>query len=251
MGSGKVLIDKENGWQEYGWQIDLHACAVERLDAALAMVPFDAFLDFAYLILLKRLPDPDGRRHYRALAAGGESREAITRRLLKAPEHRLTLPTAPGLAADEFLNRAYHDVLGRWPDSAGLETYRQRAERASGRRRVLRDLARSTEARQRGGGRHARIVALHRFARASRLDRLPLIGPWVIGRREHRRRLAQLELRHDLLAAELHDLQRRLAACEAEAGSRHDLRAPGDGADPAERIFHTALAQAWRERQAG
>lgn len=246
MGNDKVLIDQGNGLE-----VDLRTCPVERLDAALPMASFDAFLDFAYLILLKRMPDPEGRSHYRALAVGGLSREAVVQRLLRAAEHRLTLPTAPGLPADEFLNRAYQDVLGRWPDSAGLETYRQRAGRASGRRRVLRDLARSTEARQRGGGRHARILALHRFARASRLDRLPLIGTWLMQRRQNRLRLAQLELRQELLLGELRDLRRQLAAFESEAGSRHDLRAPGDDDNPADRIFHAALARAMRERQLG
>ena len=165
-------------------EIDLRRCPADQLGVWLEFVRFDCFLDYVYLTLLKRKPDREGQVHYRDLVRKGITRPAIVRRLLRSSEFRVASVEAVGLTVDEFVNRAYRDILGRWPDQDGLDTYRRIASKLNGRRRVLADLRASGEAVRKGGGRLARIEILRRYAMAGWTAGLPVLGKWFARRNQ-------------------------------------------------------------------
>lgn len=224
---------------------DLKACPADRLGLMLDLAGFNAFLDFVYKTLLKRAPDPDGRKHYHDLHQRGLSRAAIVGRLLKSREHRDGLPDAPGVSTDEYVRRAYQDVLGRWPDSDGLETYCRIASRWRGRARVIANLQRSEEAVRKGGGRYGRIVALRHYARKAFWLRLPVIGGFVAWQGNRALRIDRLELQQAAMAAEIALLRRQIAELDGHAES-FSFGAEAPQTDPAGQAFASAFERARR-----
>lgn len=233
--------------------IDLTRCPAEQIGTLLDLVRFDHFLDYVYAILLKRKPDREGRIHYRQLTAKGLSRPSVVKRLLCSREYQASSLDARGLELDEFVNRAYQDILGRWPDQAGLDTYRRIAMKPNGRRRVLANLRASSEAVRKNGGRLARIEVLRAYARAGWPARLPGVGPWFARRRWLRQRLDRIALNQYILTQQVTSLREELEAVSlsgAEPFGFVDI-IPGtgeiQGGGRAATIFHNALTRARRE----
>lgn len=215
----------------------------------LEMVKFDEFLNFAYVTLLNRAPDREGRMYYQGLILSGSSRPAIVRRLLSSQEYRQALPNAPELSNEEFVNRAYKDTLGRWPDAEGLQYYTSLAARKFGRQRVLRSLARSSEAQRRDGGRYGRILALRKYAKSDLLLSIPLLGLWLARQREHERRIIQIELQVLDLNFKLAGLRRQLVELEWDSRSQSEEVQGTVDQSPAETLFRKAMARAAQDRR--
>lgn len=205
--------------------IELHALPADEAARLLEVVPFERFLDYAFAVLLNRSVDPIGKRHYRALADGGKSRRAIVGDLLKSEEFiaRYGARQQAAQPLDDFVNQVYQDVLGRWADAEGLNTYRIVAARRGGRRRVIANVLLSPEAQRRGGGRYGRITSLRVFARRELLLRLPLVGRWLRSRDEAEIRLERIELGQQELA-------RRLGALQMQDKTLASADIAGDGA---------------------
>lgn len=229
-------------------KVDLRRVPQDQLIRFLDIVNFDVFLDYVYSVILKRQPDRAGRAHYSALVESGVPREAIVKRLLRSREYRSTSIEAPGLSIDDFVNRAYQDVLGRWPDQNGLETYRRTAMRLNGRRRIVAALRKSDEAIRKGGGRLARISGLRAYARAGWPLRLAVIGAWFTGERTRRQRLDRIELGQRCLAREVAALRQEFEAASLETAPLFGFLQEGHEANgPADVIFQNALTRARRK----
>lgn len=233
--------------------IDLLRCPLGQIGSLLDLVRFDRFLEYIYAVLLKRQPDRNGKAHYRALADKGLPRSAIVERILRSREHLSSSVEEAGLDLDEFVNRAYQDILGRWPDQEGLTTYRRIAAKPNGRKKALANLRASDEAVRKGGGRLARIDVLRAYARAGWPDRLPIVGPWIAARRKLRLRLDRIALNQMLIARQVASLREDLEAASF-AGAEPLSFASEPSADgavigglQAAEIFQDALARARRE----
>ncbi|WP_157190355.1 DUF4214 domain-containing protein [Novosphingobium sp. Rr 2-17] len=237
---------KPNVFENSEADIDLSRCPAEQIGALLDLVRFDRFLDYVYSVLLKREPDCEGRLHYRQLTEDGLPRPTIVRRLLLSREYRQTSIEAKGVAIDEFVNRAYQDILGRWPDQAGLDTYVRIAAKPNGRRKVVMNLLASDEAVRKGGGRLARITALRAYTKASWLVRLPLVGQGFARRRKFRQRLEQISLSHHLLAQQVAALRQELEEVSLNLAKPFGFMPDGQG-DLANTIFQNALIRVRRE----
>ncbi|NML92239.1 DUF4214 domain-containing protein [Novosphingobium olei] len=231
--------------------IDLRRYPVNQTGPLLDLVLFDRFLDYAYAVLLKREPDPEGRSHYRDLARRGVARPAIVRGLLRSREHRASSVEERALTHAEFVNRAYQDILGRWPDEDGLATYQRIAARFNGRRKVLANLLASDEGLRKSGGRLARIEGLKAYARAGWPLRLPGLGTWFAARRRRRQRIDRIALNQQLLAREIAALREEVEAASlggAEPfGFLTEAPDPGSAQGRAALVFGNALIRARRE----
>jgi hypothetical protein len=233
--------------------IDLHRCPANQVSVLLDLVRFDRFLDYVYATLLKRKPDREGQVHYRELVRKGMTRTAIVRCLLRSREFRVSSTEAVGLTVDEFVNRAYMDILGRWPDQNGLDTYRRMASKLKGRRRVLANLEASSEAVRRGGGRRARIKVLRSYAMTGWATRLLSVERWFASRRRLRQRLDRIALNQHLLAQQVASLREEVEAASWAGPQLFGFvdEAPVDGqmqsGGKAAAIFHNALTRARRE----
>lgn len=231
-------------------EIDLRRCSVNQVCALLDLVRFDCFLDYVYVILLKRKPDREGRVHYRGLIDKGMTRTAIVRRLLRSSEFRVSSVKAVGLTVDEFINLAYMDILGRWPDQDGLDTYRRIASKLNGRRKVLANLRGSGEAVRKGGGRLARIEILRSYAMAGWTARLPAVGKWFARRHRLRQRLDRIALNQTLLAQQVTSLREELEAASLTRTQKFGFVEETSGDGPtrsggvAATIFYNALTRA-------
>lgn len=233
--------------------IDLRRYPAEQIGILLDLVRFECFLDYVYVTLLKREPDREGREHYRELVSKGMSRAAVVHRLLRSREYLASSIEAEGLAVDEFINRAYQDVLGRWPDEEGLDNYRRIAARLNGRRRVVANLRTSGEAVRRGGGRLARIEVLRGYARAGWPLQLPGVGPWFAKRHRSRQRINRIALNQHLLARQVESLREEVEAASLAGAEPFGFMDDGPiddgthGNGRAAAIFYDALARARRE----
>jgi hypothetical protein len=201
---------------------------------------------------LKREPDREGRAHYRQLARKGVTRPNIVRRLMHSREYKASSVHMAGLAVEEFVSRAYQDILGRWPDQDGLDTYRRIASKPNGRSRVLADLRASSEAVRKSGGRLAKIEVLHNYAKAEWPVRLPIVGAWFASRRRLRQRLDKLALNQYLVVQQIVSLREQVEAAslfgDEPFGFADELSGGGDGqvGSKATAIFHNALTRARR-----
>lgn len=233
--------------------IDLLRCPVDQIGILLDLVRFDRFLDYVYVILLKREADREGRAYYRGLARKGVTRPAIVKRLLRSREYKSSSVEEPGLEIDEFVNRSYQDILGRWPDQEGLTTYRRIAAKPNGRRKVLANLRASDEALRKSGGRLAKIEVLRSYARAGWSARLPGVGPLFAARGKLRQRLDRIALNQCLLARQVASLREELEAASMVGAEPFGFVAEpsGDGeardGGRAAVIFQNALIRARRE----
>jgi hypothetical protein len=103
----------------------------------------DVIIERAYRDLLERVPDPEGREHYRQLIHQGCTEEQMRDRIRESVEYRVALP-------DAKTTRAYRKVLGREPDPSGLESYRRKiVDKGWTEKDVENDLRRSAEYRNR------------------------------------------------------------------------------------------------------
>lgn len=222
---------------------ELKKCPPGSLAPRLELVDFNGFLDFVYVTLLGRLPDPDGRKHYQALHASGLARSSIVRRLLRSKEHRASLPEASG-SHEDFVRKAYQDVLGRWPDSEGHFTYCKMAVRWRGRRRVLMSLLKSGEALRKNDNRYGRILALRKYASRHRLERMPYFGRFLSIRHRGALRLDRIEIMNDAMVRQIKILRRKVT--DLESGMSHPS---GFGADTVDVTLPDRLFRDAFERQ--
>lgn len=233
--------------------IDLRRCPADQIGILLDLVRFDRFLEYVYVVLLKRDPDREGLAHYRQLARGGVSRRVIVQRLLRSREYRHSSIEAPGLPVDDFVNRVYQDILGRWPDEEGLATYRRIASKRNGRRKVVANLQVSGEAVRKSGGRLARIEALRAYARTGWSTRLPIAGRWFSRQRRIRQRFDQIALNQHLLAQQVANLREEMASLGAAEpfGFISEVQDGGEtkGGERGDKIFENALIRARREKR--
>lgn len=238
-----------DAFQEVEVDLDLRRCTASQAAALLDIVQLDRFLDYIYTTLLRRDPDREGRLHYRKLVREGLTRPAIVQRLLRSREYKASSVEAAGLSAEEFVRRAYKDILGRSPDQDGLATYRRIAARRNGHRKVLSNLSASGEAVRKNGGRLARIEALRRYAAESWPTRLPGVGRWFAERRRLRQRIDRMALNQHLLAQEISSLRNEIGATAEPFGFVDDMDRAGrtPGGDRSAAIFFNALARARRE----
>jgi TorA maturation chaperone TorD len=86
----------------------------------------DRMIRRAYQDILGRDPDPDGLRTYRSNVIDRNWSEKQVRDALRSSPEKKADDSG---AADRIVKRAYNNVLGRDPDTAGLYQYRNQVER--------------------------------------------------------------------------------------------------------------------------
>ena len=96
---------------------------------------------------------------------------ALSAKALEAAP-RDSVDTLLSLAPDSFVPCAYRMILGREPDTSGLEHYRSRLRQGSSRLRIIADLRLSEEGRRF----NAVLPGLDKEIRPYKLERLPIIG---------------------------------------------------------------------------
>ena len=101
-------------------------------------------IERAYREILGRPAGPRDLEHYRhEIFDRGMTEEGLRRDLRHSEEFR-------GPVVNRMIARAYHDILGREPDAAGLDHYRnQLIDKGMTEERMREDLSRSDEARRR------------------------------------------------------------------------------------------------------
>lgn len=181
-----------------GLEMDLWQLSGTRILRLFDVVTVERFLAYTYKVLLDRDPDENGLIHYRHRIASGWSRQAIVADLLKSREYQDGLRQRRELPVGDFVNKIYQEVLRRWPDEEGRQTYIRIALRRGGRAKVERNILSSPEAMASGGGRLGRVGMLETYAREARLLSVPIIGRWLARSNELLARVAALEI---LLAA--------------------------------------------------
>ena len=167
------------------------------------------FLGRAYIEILGRPIDPDGFRHYEAKLRSGANKRAILTELADSAEGRAYKASEPRdistradsdwvrslrerlcqtgsdpnliatdieglLALDdlEFVICSYWTLLGREPDSPGLEHYLRRLRAGAAKLRLVFELVASPEGRQAG----TTLPGLRAAVRSHRLATIPVIG---------------------------------------------------------------------------
>lgn len=167
------------------------------------------FLGRAYVAMLGRPIDPDGFRHYEAKLRSGTNKRSILTELADSAEGRAYRTSAlrdnstrtdsdgvqslgdrfcktgsdPNLiAADiegllalddlEFVTCSYRTLLGREPDSPGIEHYLRRLRAGAAKLRLVSELIASPEGRQAG----TTLPGLRAAVSRHRLATIPVIG---------------------------------------------------------------------------
>lgn len=208
--------------------LDLWNVPLAEVGGLLDAVSADCFVSYVFSVLLHRAPDPTGSAHYRQRILAGRSRQSVVRDLLASGEFtgRYGPAQRRRQPIEDFINQTYQDVLGRWPDEAGLQTYVRIGKKWRGRDKVERNILNSAEALQSGGGRLARIRALQDYARQARTLRIPFIG-------------ARLQ-RHNEIIARLARIERLMAMQPAHSPFQQLIAAPVQVQAPA-RTVHAAM----------
>lgn len=175
--------------------LDLWKIPLDEVGGLLEAVSIDSFIAYVFSVLLQREPDLAGSDHYRQRIQQGHSRQSVVVNLLASGEFTERYGDAQRRRQpiEEFVNQAFQDVLGRWPDEDGLQAYVRIGRKWRGRKKVERNLLNSAEAIQSGGGRLARIRDLQLYARQARTLRLPVIGTRLRRHNEIIARLARVE----------------------------------------------------------
>jgi len=122
------------------------------MDELLAL-PEEPFIRAAYRTFLGRDADESGLRHYLERLLRGDSRASIISALATSPEANthLSQQVLTQLPDDLFIDAIYHRVLGRPPDGPGKAGYLAALRQHHDRRRIIRDIETSPEARRRNG----------------------------------------------------------------------------------------------------
>jgi TorA maturation chaperone TorD len=141
----------------------------------------DAIIRRAYQDVLHREPDASGLETYRReILENGWEYHDLRQVLMRSDERRLARSLNPNdpnrdANATQMVRRAYLSVLGREPDAAGLQNYRERILRDGwSEDQVVRALRQSPEGRDaRGVNRDANATQMVRRAYLSVLEREP------------------------------------------------------------------------------
>jgi hypothetical protein len=120
----RTLMD-EDGWTESDVRRDLRSRSDDRRPSA-AGGDAERVIRRAYQDILNREPDPEGMRSYRrAMIDDGWTEREVRDNLRESPEYAKLQRES----AERIVRRAYKEVLGRDPDSAGLSSYTTRVLR--------------------------------------------------------------------------------------------------------------------------
>lgn len=190
------MIARQPDFAGRGLNIDLWALPAGQAMRLLDAVSIECFIAYLYEVLLQRAADPSGMTHYRQHILTGKSRRAVARDFLRSREFT-TLngrKQRRALPIDEFVSLTYQDILGRMPDEEGRQTYTRIGSKRGGRDKVERNILKSPEALEAGGGRLARIRALDAYARQAWLLKLPVVGRILRRENELMSRLASIEV---------------------------------------------------------
>lgn len=191
------MINRSDEGAARDLSLDLWNVSPGGVGGLLDAVSVDSFLAYVFSVLLHREPDPSGSAHYRQRIMAGHSRQSVVRDLLASGEfvERYGALQRRQQPIENFINQIYQDVLGRWPDEAGMQTYVRIGNKWRGREKVERNILNSAEALQSGGGRLARVRGLQAYARQARTLRIPFIGERLRRHNEVVARLARIEHR--------------------------------------------------------
>lgn len=184
-------------------RLDLTSMSATEWDIALDMVAIDAFIHaVTHAVLGSQVSDALVDR-LRLIAEGADARNRIVAALMHSAEFRARYGrrALASMPLEAFIRQTYRDVLGRSPDSGGMETYLRMGLKWRGRRRVVNAIRNSPEGMQAEGGALGRIAALKRRAWQWWVARVPLIGWRIAASGENDRRLKRLEV---LMAAQLY-----------------------------------------------
>ncbi len=118
----------------------------------LLVLPADAFISAAYSTILGRNADPMGVKYYLKRLADGYGRTSVLADLVNSKEGqaRRTYEDLMEVPANAFVAAAYRRVLGRGVggDPGGKDHYENALQKHGNRRRIIRDLEKSTEAKK-------------------------------------------------------------------------------------------------------
>ena len=181
-------------------RMDLSRMGVADWAFALNLVTLD---DFIHAVCLSALGEPaDQAQICAARALGSAGRAQFVRTLMQSPElrDRHGKRAMRGLPLEAFIRQTYRDVLGRSPDSGGMQTYLRMGRKWRGRNRVVAAILGSAEGRDAEGGRLGRMRVLRQMVWRSRVYHLPLLGRLIEALDQHVFRLQRMEL---FLAAQL------------------------------------------------
>jgi hypothetical protein len=180
---------------------------VETLDQLFSLPPSE-FVRAAYHVILGRECDPGGERHYVGRMASGETRREVLKDVWASGEHlRLLRFEDEGDFSDEqFVTAVYQRLLGRAADPAGLKHYVARLKQGLPRSKVIKDIGRSPEARDRGSAAPLRRQ-VRQIAKAGPLPRSLFERPSKVDRQ-----LARVDF---LVSTSVARLEQRLTDVEA------------------------------------
>lgn len=118
--------------------------------AELVMLADEEFLREAYRFVLGREVDASGLQGYQAKLAGGASKERVLADLARSNEarDRFAPPVLLNLPDEEFIDSVYVRLLGRNADASGMLSYIAQLRMHGDRRRIIRDIGMSEEARR-------------------------------------------------------------------------------------------------------
>ena len=110
-----------------------------------------SFMEAVYQILLGREIDESGLEFYINRLNTGYGKSSIIYDLAESKEAKINMKRRrfPSRSDDDFLRRVYIRLLWRLPDEAGLAHYKAVLERHHDRKRVIKDIEKSSEARTR------------------------------------------------------------------------------------------------------
>lgn len=120
----------------------------------LAYLSDEAFIHHCFVRAFRRACNPSRAMHYLAALSSGTSRGEVMRSIFQEDEYPHPADTAALrnlllLDGELFLREAYRRIFGRPIDNSGLEHYSQRLSKGENKKRILYDLATSSEGQAR------------------------------------------------------------------------------------------------------
>jgi len=197
---------------------------VTTLDQLFALPPSE-FVHAVYRVILGRECDPGGERHYVGRMSCGETRREVLKDVWASAEHRrrLRFEDEGAFTDEQFVTAVYERLLGRVADPVGLKHYVTRLRAGLPRSKVVKDIGRSAEARDRGPTTPLRRQ-VRRIVEAGTFPRSLFERPSKVDRQ-----LARVDF---LVSASVARLEQRLADVEARfveaVNSAPKLRSPAE-----------------------
>jgi hypothetical protein len=133
----------------------------------------DTAIDRAFRAVLNREPSPTELRRYRLIMRDNEWGEAEVRRDLSERPDYQRFSKARGVEPEVIIRRAYQDVLGRDPDTEGMQTYRSKMIDGGWSERDVREALRRSDEHASSDRRYASADRIVRRAYEDILGREP------------------------------------------------------------------------------